>query len=44
MGFFCFPIVTGRDNKMKLEDIKAYCLNKWKAYEDYPFGDVGSVK
>lgn len=25
---------------MKLEDIKAYCLNKWKAYEDYPFGDV----
>ena len=25
---------------MRLEDIKAYCLNKWKAYEDYPFGDI----
>lgn len=25
---------------MRLEDIKTYCLNKWKAYEDYPFGDV----
>ena len=25
---------------MRLEDIKAYCLNKWKAYETYPFGDI----
>ena len=25
---------------MRLEDIKAYCLNKWRAYEDYPFGDI----
>ena len=25
---------------MRLEDIKAYCLNKWKAYEAYPFGDI----
>lgn len=25
---------------MRLEDIKTYCLNKWKSYEDYPFGDV----
>lgn len=25
---------------MRLEDIKAYCLNKWRAYEDYPFGDM----
>lgn len=25
---------------MRLEDIKAYCLNKWKAYEDYPFRDI----
>lgn len=25
---------------MRLEDIKAYCLNKWKAYENYPFGDI----
>lgn len=25
---------------MQLTDIKAYCLNKWKAYEDYPFGDI----
>ncbi len=25
---------------MRLEDIKTYCLNKWKAYEDYLFGDV----
>lgn len=25
---------------MRLEDIKVYCLNKWRAYEDYPFGDM----
>lgn len=25
---------------MKLEDIKAYCLNKHKAQETYPFGDI----
>lgn len=25
---------------MKLEEIKAYCLEKWKAYEDYPFGEI----
>jgi len=25
---------------MKLEEIKSYCLGKWKAYEDYPFGDI----
>lgn len=25
---------------MKLEEIKEYCLNKWKAYEDHPFGDI----
>lgn len=25
---------------MKVKDIKAYCLNKWKSYEDYPFGDI----
>lgn len=25
---------------MRLEDIKAYYLNKWKTYEDYPFGDI----
>ena len=25
---------------MRLEEIKAYCQNKWKAYEDYPFGDI----
>lgn len=25
---------------MKVEDIKAYCLSKWKAYEEYPFGDI----
>lgn len=24
---------------MKPEEIKAYCLSKPKAYEDYPFGD-----
>ena len=23
---------------MRLEDIKAYSLKKWKAYEDHPFG------
>ncbi|MDE7061830.1 MAG: MmcQ/YjbR family DNA-binding protein, partial [Lachnospiraceae bacterium] len=25
---------------MKLEEIRAYCLSKWKAYEDSPFGDI----
>lgn len=25
---------------MKLEEIKAYCLGKWKAYEDFPFGPI----
>ena len=25
---------------MRLEDIKAYSLKKWKAYEDHPFGDI----
>ena len=25
---------------MKAEDIMAYCLSKYKAYETYPFGDV----
>ncbi len=25
---------------MRLEEIKKYCLNKYKAYEDYPFGDI----
>lgn len=25
---------------MKPEEIKAYCLNKWKATEEYPFGDT----
>lgn len=25
---------------MKLEDINKYCLSKWKAYEDYPFGPI----
>ena len=25
---------------MKVEEIKAYCLSKHKAYETYPFGDV----
>lgn len=25
---------------MQLEKIKAYCLEKWKAYEDYPFGEI----
>lgn len=29
------------ENKgMRLEDIKAYCLNKWKACEEYPFGPI----
>lgn len=25
---------------MKLNDIKSYCLSKYKAYEEYPFGDI----
>lgn len=25
---------------MNTEEIKNYCLGKWKAYEDSPFGDV----
>jgi predicted DNA-binding protein (MmcQ/YjbR family) len=25
---------------MSLEEIKRYCKSKFKAYEDYPFGDV----
>lgn len=25
---------------MNPEEIKAYCLSKWKAYEDSPFGDI----
>lgn len=25
---------------MKLEDIKKYCMGKWKAYEDRPFGEI----
>ncbi len=25
---------------MLLEDIKRYCISKYKAYEDYPFGDI----
>ena len=25
---------------MKTEEIRAYCLKKWKAYEDFPFGDI----
>ena len=25
---------------MELNDIKAYCLSKHKAYETYPFGDI----
>lgn len=25
---------------MQLEEIKAYCLEKWKACEEYPFGEV----
>ncbi|MBE5922161.1 MAG: MmcQ/YjbR family DNA-binding protein [Lachnospiraceae bacterium] len=25
---------------MKVEEIKQYCLNKYKAYEECPFGDV----
>lgn len=25
---------------MLLEDIKQYCKNKHKAYEEYPFGDI----
>lgn len=25
---------------MRVENIKAYCLDKWKAYEDYPFGEI----
>ncbi len=35
---FCFQ--SWKDINMRLEDIKTYCMNKWKAYEDYPFGDV----
>lgn len=25
---------------MKIEDIKAYCQSKNRAYEDHPFGDI----
>lgn len=25
---------------MLLEEIKGYCLNKYKAYEEYPFGEI----
>lgn len=25
---------------MTVEDIKKYCLSKYKAYEDHPFGDI----
>lgn len=25
---------------MQLEEIKAYCLEKWKACEEFPFGEV----
>lgn len=25
---------------MEAEQIKAYCLSKWKAYEEHPFGDI----
>lgn len=25
---------------MQLEEIKEYCIHKWKAYEDHPFGDI----
>lgn len=25
---------------MQIEDITKYCLNKNKAYIDYPFGDI----
>lgn len=25
---------------MHLDEIKTYCINKWKAREDYPFGEV----
>ena len=29
-----------KGDKLKLEDIKNYCLSKESAYEDYPFGDI----
>lgn len=25
---------------MNIEKMKEYCLDKWKAYEDYPFGEI----
>ena len=28
------------ETKLTLEQIKEYCLSKYKAYEDYPFGDI----
>lgn len=25
---------------MQVEEIKRYCMSKFKAYKEYPFGDV----
>ena len=39
--FLCYHTMKKRDVwNMRLENIKAYCLNKWQAYEDHPFGDI----